>query len=176
MARVRKPFIMGLDPASYNPVGLRSYSDAELQHEYARIRREANERLTRLGRSEFSDLPVYQENVGRFIPIKQLSGRRELERLVIEGSRFVTAQGSSASGQRAIRIRALTTLQEQGIDWVNTRNYSLFSKFMNALKSGHIEGARYIESDDRARSGRFSVDSEELEELFNDWSDENWYT
>ena len=171
---VRKAFVLGLDPAAYNPVGLKAYSEKELQHEYARIRREANERLVRLGRSEFADLPVYQDNVDKFIPIRQLSSRRELERLIIEGSRFVTALGSSASGQRVIRKRAITSLQEQGITFVTSRNYSLFSKFMGELKSGHIEGLRYIESDDKAKAGRFSVDPDELQELFEDWADENW--
>ena len=175
MARTRKPYILGLDPASYNPVGLKAYSDAELQHEYARIRREANERLTRLGASEFAEMEVYTSNVGKFIPIKQLSSRRELERLVIEGARFVTASGSSASGQRAIRKKAISSLKDLGINFVNTKNYGMFSKFMGELKSGHIEGLKYIESDDKAQQGHFTVGSDELQELFEEWQDENWY-
>ena len=43
MARQRKPFEFGLDVASYNPQGLRHYTEAELKKEYARVRREATE-------------------------------------------------------------------------------------------------------------------------------------
>ena len=167
-------FILGLDPAAYNPTGLRAYDDADLQHEYARIRREANQRLSRLGESEFSEAQIYKDNIDKFIPVKQISDRRELERLIIQGERFLMAKGSSASGQREIRRNAIEGLKDMGISFVNTKNYGAFSRFMADLKSNKIEGAKYVVGE-KDEYGKFSVKEEKLEELFNDWQDENWF-
>ena len=166
--RSRKPFELGLNPFAYNPVGLRAYSDDELVKEYARLRREANDRLRKLGKSEFSDTKAYTMNKDRFIPIKEIGSRRQLERLVQESARFVTARGSSASGLRGIRRDQLSTLHANGgYGWVNTRNYKQFYEFMQEMKGKSDEFSFYHKTEPGSKE-RAKV-SKELKEEFDEW-------
>ncbi len=136
MGRERKPFRLGLDPSAYNPLGFRAYSGQEIAHEYARLRREAQQRLTRLGKSEFRDSLAYTMNKDRFKRLDEIRSRRELERLTQEAAQFVTARSSSASGQRGIRRDTIATLKaESGINWVNTKNFKQFTDFMEELRA-----------------------------------------
>ena len=137
--RSRKPFQFGFDPSAYNPIGLRAYTEAELKKEYARLRREAQERLKRLGKSEFSGSRAYTENVGKFKTIKTIKSRRELERLIQDAARFVSAKSSSASGQRDIRRKAIESLHARGFKWINTKNYADFVQFMESLRAAKLD-------------------------------------
>lgn len=144
MARGRKPFPLGLDPASYNPQGLKAYDDKVLRKEYSRVRREAEDRLRKLGQSEFRKSRAYQENIGQFPTLKEIGSRDELERKLRQAARFVTAKASSASGQRDIRRKQLQTLhQKPGFEWVNTKNFQDFTDFMNELEARSEKGLYY---------------------------------
>lgn len=142
--RERKPFRLGLDPALYNPEGLKAVMDESgvdaVAREYSRLRREATQRLTRLGRSEFADSRAYTENKNRFVRLDQIdletkAGQRKLARLTQEAARFVTARGSSASGLRAIRREAIDSLHDDEYKWVNTKNFKKFTEFMDDLRA-----------------------------------------
>ena len=181
--RSRKPFKLGLDPAAYNPTGLKIYSDKELMGEYARLRREATERLRKLGQGEFRTSRSYTENKDRFIRVSEVESRRQLERLVQEAARFVTAKGSSASGLRAIRRESIQSLHASGYTWVNTKNYSDFAEFMEWLRGNRAEYATFYES---LRSsggvGRGRLDRSEQrrrKDLFQEWLEnrdgDDWY-
>ncbi len=140
--RSRKPFELGFDPALYNPSGLGAKDekgeylipDSALKKEYARLRREATERLRKLGQSEFKTSKTYKENVGKFKPVREVTDRRELERLVQQAARFVTANGSSASGLRDIRRKQIQSLhKKKGFTFVNTKNFQDFTEYMDWL-------------------------------------------
>lgn len=134
--RSRAPFALGLDPAAYNPQGLRSYETDELRREYSRLRREAEDRLRKLGRSEFADSQAYRQNAGKFQTLKEIGDdRRKLERLLIDAERFVMSKRSSASGQREIRREAIQSLRANGYTWVNTRNFNDFVEYMDELRA-----------------------------------------
>lgn len=166
--RTRKPFELGLNPFAYNPVGLKSYQTDDLLSEYARLRREANDRLRKLGRSEFADTKAYLENKDRFIPIKEVKSRRQLERLIQESARFVTARGSSASGLRGIRRDQLSTLHANGgFKWVNTKNYKQFYEFMKEVKEKSDEFSFYHKTEPGSKE-RAKI-SGELREEFELW-------
>lgn len=137
--RTRKPFELGLNPAAYNPVGLRAYDTETVQHEYARLRREANDRLRKLGKSEFADSKAYTQNVGRFKPISEIKDRTELDRLTQEAAQFVLARSSSASGQRGIRRDIIASLKARKINFVNTKNFRQFTDMMDEIReSGEV--------------------------------------
>lgn len=166
MARERKPFRLGLDPAIYNPTGLQAYVEDKginaLKSEYSRLRREAKQRLDRLGRSEFSWTRAYQDNVNRFKRLDQIKDPRELMRLTQEAARFVTARGSSASGQRGIRRDALDSLHAHGYDFVNTRNFRDFTNFMEDLRASGLDRLFYKSTADREET----ADPDMLRDMF----------
>lgn len=178
--RERKPFRLGLDPALYNPEGLKAVMDEsgvdKVAKEYARLRREATQRLTRLGKSEFADSKAYTENKDRFVRLDQIdletkAGQRKLARLTQEAARFVTARGSSASGLRAIRREAIDKLHDDEYKWVNTKNYKKFAEFMEDLRaeaSDQLFYAKYPKGDIPEASKKERA--RELKKLFEFWT------
>lgn len=171
--RSRKPFRLGLDPSSYNPIGLQQYSTEELSREYARLRREATERLRKIGAGEFAYTKTYQNNKDRFKQVRDISSRRELERLTQEAARFVTARGSSASGMRAIRREAIEALHQRGYAFVNTKNFREFDEFMEFLRANAAEYATFydtIQSRDEAPDATLTrQQQQDVREMFEDW-------
>lgn len=141
--RERKPFKLNLDPSAYNPLGFKAYTEDEIRREYARLRREAEQRLIRLGKSEFRDSAAYRQNAGKFKRLDQIHDRRTLERLTQEAARFVTARGSSASGQRGIRRDVINTLHASGYKFVNTKNFKKFTEFMDTIKAKGLDKIYY---------------------------------
>lgn len=144
--RSRAPFQLGLDPAAYTPRGLETYAkagrEAELKTEYSRLRREAEDRLRKLGRSEFKESKAYTKNVGTFPTLKEIEAAqkypgdlRDLTRHLIDAHRFVMSKASSASGQREIRRENISTLHAHGYGWVNTKNFQQFTDFMEEMRA-----------------------------------------
>lgn len=136
MARQRKPAKLGLDPASYNPVGLRAYSTEQLRTEYAALRPEAMARLESLGKSKYGRRSkTFKENRGQFPTVKQIGNdRRALERKLQEIARFVTSKRSTAAGQRDILRKQVESLHKNpGYDWVNMSNAVDFYDFLDWL-------------------------------------------
>lgn len=179
--RSRKPFALGLDPALYNPQGLKAVMQEEggleaVQHEYARLRREANQRLTRLGRSEFADSKAYRMNKDRFVRLDEIKPgknyERDLARLTQEAARFVQARASSASGQRGIRREALDTLHENGVKWVNTKNFKQFTQMMEELRAKQLDRTFYSiyapASDEEPQEDK-QERARALKSLFDEW-------
>lgn len=136
MAKQRKPAKLGLDPASYNPVGLRAYSIDQLRSEYASLRPEAMARLESLGKSKYGRRSkTFKENRGQFPTVKQIGNdRRALERKLQEMARFVTSKRSTAAGQRDILRKQVESLHKNpGYDWVNMSNAVDFYDFLDWL-------------------------------------------
>lgn len=167
--RERKPFKLGLDPSAYNPIGFKAYTEDEIKHEYARLRREAEQRLTRLGKSEFRDSAAYRQNVGKFKRLDQINDRRTLERLTQEATKFVTARGSSASGQRGIRRDTINTLHASGYKFVNTKNFKKFTEFMETLRATGLDKMFYAMKNDEYDPEEEILKQQEMQELFEDF-------
>lgn len=172
--RSRKPFKLGLDPAAYNPHGLQAYGEQELLGEYARLRREATERLRKLGSSEFAQDKVYTKNKDKFITVKDVQDVDQLRYLIIDAARFVMAKGSSASGQRAIRREQISSLHNTGYTWVNTKNFRDFLDFLDWLKDKHDDDGNWYS---RLKAGAVSGqtpplskrEKKRIKDLWEDW-------
>ena len=165
--RERPPFPLGLDPAAYNPHGLRAYEDADLKREYSRLYQEAKTRLRGLGRSrEWSQTRAYLDNKDRFTQPRYVKDRAELEDLIADAARFVTARGSSVQGLRGIRRDAISKLHENGYDWVNTKNFNDWTDFMEEVRANHEENLYYGDPHNHKDK---KADKEELYRAFQEW-------
>ena len=132
----RKLFRLGLDPASYNPVGLSAYSLEDLQEEYKRLHAEAKTRLNELSRSVYARASeVYREAKKRLKPPAPEMGKREVARLVQEAARFVQSKSSTVSGQREIAEEKLKSLADSGYGFVTRPMLTAWGKYIDHLKS-----------------------------------------
>lgn len=178
----RKLFRLGLDPASYNPVGLRSYSTEALQEEYKRIQTEARARLDSLRKSEYGrGSEIYQRNKGRYPALSKIQDRRQLERAIQEGARFVQSEASTAAGQQAIAKKQLESLADSGYGWLKRPMLKAWGAFMSWLGSIGGREAFYRKSqeedpeDDADEDAGEDISDETRKQAFYNWAEENGY-
>lgn len=177
----RKLFRLGLDPASYNPVGLRSYTDAQLQTEYERIQKEARARLESLRKSEYGrGSEIYRRNKGRYPAPSKIQDRRQLERAIQEGARFVTSAASTASGQQEIAKKQLESLAESGYGWLKRPMLKAWGAFMQWLGSVGGREVFYRRSQEEDEEPDEDTDEEDVsqetqKQTFYRWAEENGY-
>lgn len=130
--------------SAYQPQALQEgYSEKELRREYSRLRSVARKRLERFAGSEFEDSNVYRYNKGKYVTLSHVSNKGELVHLLSDVARFLTAEGGSVSGQRAIRDKAIATWHENGYTWLNKSNYAAFIRFLEF--SREFVGQPYME-------------------------------
>lgn len=130
--------------SAYQPQALQDrYSEKELRNEYSRLRSVARKRLERFEGSEFEDSNVYRYNKGKYVTLYQVSNKGELVHLLSDVARFLTAEGGSVSGQRAIRNKSISTWNEKGYTWINKSNYAAFARFLEFSRD--FVGQPYME-------------------------------
>lgn len=126
------------------------FTPSEARAEYARLRREANRRLEVLGRSEFANMPAYQ-NRGNYEALERGASEREVRKALYDVARFLNLKTSSLQGARRSRREFVESMHEAGYDWINASNAADFGKFMGAVQK-HKEAKGY--------------DSDQIAELF----------
>lgn len=174
MARQRKPFKPGLDPASYNPVGLRAYSTEQLKAEYARIRPEAKARVDLLGRSKTArKSQAYRSNIGQYPTPRQIGDDRQaLIHKITQAAQFISAKSSTPQGQRDTRRKQIQSLHRNaGYDWVNESNFDEFTEFMDWLDARGEKGLFYqlLRASDEEDPESVEEAGAEMQEAFERW-------
>lgn len=173
----RKPFKLGFSPAAYNRAGLRAIAQDDpqaLQREYARLRRDAMDRLRGFERSsELRNKSFVKENKAKFITLKEVKSQAQLETLIIDAARFVTARSSSVSGYKGIRRDKVNSLRAAGYTWINEKNIEDFGHYMEWAREhgqARIYGSKTTASlYEAVESGE--VSSEELKEYFDEFQE-----
>lgn len=174
MGKKRKPFVPGLDPAAYNPVGLRAYSTEQLKAEYARIRPEAKARVDLLGRSKRArQTEAYTRNLGQYPTPKQIGDDRQaLIHKLTQAARFVSAKSSTPQGQMDIRRKKVRSLHRNaGYDWVTEDNFDDFARFMDWLgaRGEKEEWYKLLRAYDEEDPISIEDAGADMEEAFNLW-------
>ena len=110
----------------------------QMKAEYTRLRNVANKRLLRMQDTRFENYQSFQQNVGKFIPVSQISSERELIYRLSEVERFISAKTSTISGIRDIERHTLESLQDAGYTFVNAKNLAAFGEFMAEYRDQHL--------------------------------------
>lgn len=110
----------------------------QMKAEYTRLRNVANKRLLRMQDTRFERYQSFQQNVGKFIPVSQISSERELIYRLSEVQRFITAKTSTISGIRDIERRTLESLHDSGYTFVTSKNLAEFGEFMAEYRAQHL--------------------------------------
>lgn len=128
----------------YYPEALKSgiLTEKEMREQYNYFRGVAMKRLKRLGESEFADSQAYLKNIKQFKPLSQIETQAELEKRLYTVQKFLRSKGSTISGQKAIRKKAVEAAQEKGLDFINESNISEFGQYMDYLRAKY-KGAQF---------------------------------
>lgn len=171
----RKPFRLGFSPAAYNRAGLRAIAAQDpkaLEHEYARLRRDALDRIRGFERStELRNKPFVKDKKRTYKTLKNIKSQAELETLIIDAARFVSARSSSVSGYKAIRMDRVRSLRAAGYTWINAKNVEAFGQFMEWARVNNADrlygSSQVAESFEKVASGKMST--EELRARFDQY-------
>lgn len=104
-----REFQPGFSPATYTREGLSSLSSEEIKHEYARVRREVQERLRSFSRSKdptAKQREFYKQGKDVMLTIKEIEKSSDprglMEDLLREGMRMINSPRSTWSGSIAL--------------------------------------------------------------------------
>lgn len=109
---------------------------AEIRKEYSRLRDVAQKRLKRFESAGMTTYQAYQDYKDAFPVLAKLETDEDIIYALSDVSRFLRSRQLSVSGIKDIRAKAIATMQEQGIDFIDESNFSQFARFMEAWKQG----------------------------------------
>lgn len=121
----------------YYPEALKSgnLTVKEMRKQYTYFRDIAMKRLKRLGESEFADSQPYLKNIKQFKSLSQIETESELITRLYTVQKFLRSKGSTISGQKEIRKKAVEAAQEKGLDFINESNIADFGQYMDYLRA-----------------------------------------
>lgn len=125
------------DAALYQAEALKVRDSKELRAEYTRLRDIAQKRLSRLGKSEFSDTQSYQRYKDAFPVLKEIKNDGEFRLRLSELAKFVSSSTSSITGLKQKREKQLASLHERGYDWVTEENFQEFYEWIDEYIDTH---------------------------------------
>lgn len=139
-----KQFLLDNPEEWYYPEALKSgsLSVSEMREQYSYFRDVAMKRLKRLGESEFADSQAYLKNIKQFKPLSKIETESELITRLYTVQKFLRSKGSTISGQKAIRKKAVEAAQEKGLDFINESNIADFGQYMDYLRAKY-KGAQF---------------------------------
>ena len=122
--------------SSIELAGSFSYTDAK--KEYSRLRTIANKRLKRLAEAGYKDTDIYRANAGKYPALKAFKTERELYQHLSSLAWFISAKGSTVSGQREYEDKIRQTLSEHygtPAD-MDLKKFGTFMEYMRAKYAG----------------------------------------
>lgn len=120
---------------SYDRDALKNIPESDLRAEYRRLQKIANKRLKNLAASEFSKSNVYLKNRNKFRNVSEIKTKSSLVRLLSDLGRFVGSKTSSVRGMQHRRRESIKELRDNGITWVNIRNFDAWVKTIQYIKA-----------------------------------------
>lgn len=130
------------DPNWYIPTKIKAEileNRAAVRKEYTRLRDISQKRLKRLKAAGLDDTQAYLKNYRHYPKLKDIKSDSELASRLSDLARFITAKGSTISGQKDIMRKSLTTLHDTGYTFVNEENFRDFGKFMEEYRNQMLD-------------------------------------
>lgn len=138
--------------------------------EYERMRHQIDIRLRRFERSGLTDSAFYTEYKDLFEDVNTLDNSEVYERIP-EMARFLTDVRSTVTGYRETERKAVRTLRDEGLTFVNKKNYRQFTDFMEWARSSKTADLFYtvMKAPKTGDTEERELDLKELKEAFRSW-------
>ena len=115
-----------------------SFTYADARKEYSRLRNIANKRLKRLAEAGYADTDIYKVHAGKYPALKEFKTERQLYQSLSSLAWFISAKGSTVSGQREYEEKIRATLAEHygtPAD-MDLKKFGTFMEYMRAKYAG----------------------------------------
>lgn len=146
----------------YFPFQIRDMSAGDIRSAYVKMRKAANQRLTRMEKAGLGTMGSY-----RFPKVRDLSERQMAEQLA-EASRYMRDPRHTIPGERLFINDELRKLHKDGYKWVNEDNFYAFTEFMEDLREQY--GNKAFDSGDAAdvfnNAQKIGIDPDVVKENF----------
>lgn len=142
----------------------------DARSEYERLRHQIDIRLRRFERSGLTDTAIYAEHKNVFEDVNTLNNSEVYERIP-EMARFLTDVRSTVTGYRETERKAARTLRDQGLTFVNKKNYKDFTDFMEWARSSKTADLFYtvMKAPKTGDTEERELDLKQLKEAFRSW-------
>lgn len=138
--------------------------------EYERLRHQIDIRMRRFERSGLTDTSIYAEHKNVFEDVNTLNNSEVYERIP-EMARFLTDARSTVTGYREAERKAVRTLRDQGLSFVNKKNYRDFTDFMEWARASKTADLFYtvMKAPKTGDTEELELDLKELKGAFRSW-------
>lgn len=146
----------------YFPFQIRDMQPADIRSAYVKMRKAANQRLTRMEKAGLGTMGSY-----RFPKVRDLTESQMAAELA-EASRYMRDPRHTVPGERRFMKDELDKLHDMGYDWINESNFYEFTDFMDDLREQY--GNKAFDSGDAAdvfnNAQKIGIDPDVVKENF----------
>lgn len=146
-------------------------SPEKKREEYERLRIVINDRLEEFKGTKYEKSQTYLRNAGKFIPASDVMRDRDIDKLLYDAYKFVSAKTSTVKGIRSAERKAIKSLQDHGYD-VDSKTFQQFQEYMEEARIrglNRIYGSTRI-ADMFATAQHKGMNPREVLEDFGYWS------
>lgn len=162
----------------YTPEGARYAAEAEgvdIRKAYQSMRKVAEERLRKLGASDYKTTEIYKDNVNRFPRLTEIGKDNQLlYDAIAEVSHFLSLKKSTIYGYREYERKSLESITETyGSEGIKGLSWRAFGSMMESIKGSAQAMARYNRWKQAyraalSRARKLEISREQLEKLVAD--------
>lgn len=114
---------------------MKRYTYDQLKEMYAKDRKIVQDRLYRMGKTEFRRSKTYTENYNKLPRVRDLKTKEELAAAFYDVNKLILSGYTSITKQRMQKAKALSGLRANNYDFINESNFWDFYDFMEWYKN-----------------------------------------
>ena len=149
---------------------MKRYSYDQLKEMYAKDRKTVQDRLYRMGKTEFRRSKTYKEYNKKLPRVRDLKTKEELAAAFLDTDKLIQSGYTTISKQRQQKKRALAGLHANGYTFINESNYWDFYDFMRWFEDNKLKQVYGSPTDEALKTYLDAVqtrrDPDELRKVF----------
>lgn len=154
---------------------MRRYSYEQLKEMYTSDRKIVQDRLYRLGKTEFRQSKTYQKYNTKLPRVRDLKTKEELAAAFLDTNKLILSGFTTITKQRQQKQRVLAGLHANNFDWVTEENYWDFYQFMEWYEDNKLKEVYGSPTDEALKTYLDAVktreDPDELRKVFLEYLD-----
>lgn len=149
---------------------MKRYSYDQLKEMYAKDRKLIQDRLYKLGKTEFKQSRTYQKYYSKLPKVRGLKNKEDLAAAFFDAQKLILSGFTTVTKQRQQKARVLAGLHANNYDFVTEENYWDFYEFMEWFEDNKLKTVYGSPTDEALQTYLDAVktrsDPEELKKIF----------
>lgn len=158
---------------------MNSYTYDELKNKYRAERKLVQDRLYKMGKTEFKQSRTYKEYYNKLPKLRYLKTKEELAAAFYDVDRLIRSGFTTIGKQREQKRKVLEGLDNSNYKFINESNYWEFYDFMQWFEDNKLKPVYGSPTDEELLTYLDAIqtrsDPEELKKLFMEYKDQNYY-